>query len=53
MKKGLEIIPIGSVDELLKHALVAPLVPIEWTDPPEKAAIVPPKADGDRPGLTH
>ncbi len=53
VKKGLEIIPIGSVDELLKHALVAPLVPIEWTDPPEKAAIVPPKADGDRPGLTH
>jgi ATP-dependent Lon protease len=31
--KGLEIIPVTTVDEVLHHALTKPLVPIEWTEP--------------------
>jgi ATP-dependent Lon protease len=30
VKRGLEVIPVQSVDEVLEHALVNPLVPIEW-----------------------
>ena len=37
MKKDLTIIPVESVDDILKHALVAPLVPIEWTAADEAA----------------
>jgi ATP-dependent Lon protease len=32
VKKGLEIVAVSSVDEVLEHALVSPLTPIEWTD---------------------
>jgi ATP-dependent Lon protease len=53
VKKGLAIIPVATVDELLKHALVKPLTPIEWTDPADQPAIVPPKSEEGRPGLTH
>lgn len=30
VKEGLEIIPVKNVDEVLNHALTAPLVPINW-----------------------
>ncbi|MGD9881998.1 MAG: endopeptidase La [Reyranella sp.] len=30
VKKGLEIVPVSTVDEVLARALVKPLVPIEW-----------------------
>ncbi len=30
VKRGLTIIPVTTADEVLKHALVAPLTPIEW-----------------------
>ena len=30
VKKGLKIIPVSTVDDVLKHALVDELVPIEW-----------------------
>ncbi len=33
VKRGLEIIPVSTVDEVLKNALVRPLEPIEWTEP--------------------
>ena len=44
VKRGLEIIPVTTVDEVLDHALVQKLVPIEWpnvepvtvSEPPEK-----------------
>jgi ATP-dependent Lon protease len=29
---ALEIIPIGTADEVLAHALIAPLTPIEWSE---------------------
>ncbi len=33
VKKGLKIIPVGRVDEVLAHALTRPLTPIEWSEP--------------------
>jgi ATP-dependent Lon protease len=38
IKEGLEIIPVAHVDEVLARALVAPLVPIDWTEADELAA---------------
>ena len=38
VKRGLTIIPVTTVDELLKHALVRPLTPIEWTEEPTQPA---------------
>ncbi|TDI61515.1 MAG: endopeptidase La [Alphaproteobacteria bacterium] len=32
VKKGLEIIPVTTVDEVLSHALTQPVVPIEWEE---------------------
>jgi ATP-dependent Lon protease len=51
VKAGLEILPVSSVDEVLAHALVRPLEPIEWTEP---ASPPRPSDDaGDEPVLTH
>ncbi len=38
VKQGLEIVPVESVDEVLRHALTAPLEPVEWTEADERAA---------------
>src|SRR3546814_4931361 len=35
VKQGLEIIPISVAEDVLKHALVRPLTPIEWHDEDE------------------
>ncbi|HUL10278.1 MAG TPA: endopeptidase La [Candidatus Acidoferrum sp.] len=35
VKKGLNIIPVKSVDDVLRLALVSPLKPIEWIEPAE------------------
>ena len=32
VKRGLEIMPVSTVDEVLRNALVRPLEPIEWTE---------------------
>ena len=32
VKRGLEIVPVSTVDEVLDRALVRKLVPIEWTE---------------------
>jgi ATP-dependent Lon protease len=55
VKKGLTIIPVGSADELLAHALAGPLTPIEWREASEPAApAVLPKVEEDRTGVvTH
>jgi ATP-dependent Lon protease len=42
IKDGLEIIPVSHVDQVLARALVAPLIPIEWTEADELAALLPP-----------
>jgi len=54
VKKGIEIIPVSHVDDVLKHALVAPLVPIEWDEDDPSAKSVS-KSGGDKPGevVTH
>jgi ATP-dependent Lon protease len=38
---GLEIVPVSHVDEVLGRALVTPVVPIEWTEADELAAVPP------------
>ena len=55
VKKGMEIIPVAHVDEVLKLALRKPLVAIDWDE-----AEVPAKAHGKSgekepapPGITH
>ncbi len=54
VKKGLTIVPVNSVDELLKHALVSAPTPIEWTEPSDRPApALPREVEDDRPGLTH
>lgn len=37
VKKGLEIIPVNSLDEVLKHALTREPVPVEWNEEEEMA----------------
>jgi ATP-dependent Lon protease len=56
VKSGLTIVPVSTVDELLKHALVKSLAPIEWSEetPAPPPAVLPPAAESDRPGvITH
>jgi ATP-dependent Lon protease len=43
VKRGLKIIPVNTVDELLRHALVNVPTPVEWTEP--DAASPPPKTE--------
>jgi ATP-dependent Lon protease len=45
VKSALEIIPIGTADEVLAHALTGPLTPIAWTE--EDAATPAPAAPED------
>jgi ATP-dependent Lon protease len=55
VKKGMQITPVATVDELLKHALVGPLTAIEWPeDKGEKDTSVLPAGTGaERPGIRH
>ena len=48
VKAGLEIIPVSTVDDVLKHALIRPLTPVEWTDEDELAENA--RANGDKSG---
>src|SRR3954451_9080757 len=43
IRDGLEIIPLSHVDEVLAHALATPVVPIEWSDADELAAVPAPE----------
>jgi ATP-dependent Lon protease len=52
VKKGLTIIPVSDVDEVLRNALIRPLVPIEWTEP-EEAQVPSKPADGEHGVVTH
>jgi len=42
IREGLEIVPVSHVDEVLGHALTAPVAPIEWTEADELAALARP-----------
>jgi ATP-dependent Lon protease len=53
VKRGLKIIPARTVDEVLGHALTAPLIPIEWEEEPDAPPVIPATGE-ERPGLlTH
>ena len=39
VKEGINIIPVSSVEEVLEHALVSKLTPVEWTKEMEAAAL--------------
>jgi ATP-dependent Lon protease len=56
IKKGLTIIPVTRMDEVLANALVRPLVPIEWPEESAKlaeaAAAAEPAVEADESGLT-
>src|SRR5579859_4882210 len=57
VKRGMTLIPVSHVDEVLIHALTEPLAPIEWEEEGAaevgKPAVVP-EAEGDRSGVvTH
>ena len=44
VKKGLEIVPVSTVDEVLARALVKPLVAIEWPNDLDAVAVKPAEA---------
>ena len=52
VKQGMKIVPVAHVDEVLALALTQPLVPIEWTEADEKAAM-PPAAVSSEPAVRH
>src|ERR687890_2818679 len=43
IRDGLEIVPVSHVDEVLVHALATPVVPIEWSEADELAAVPAPE----------
>jgi len=43
IRDGLEIVPVSHVDEVLAQALATPVVPIEWSDAEELAAVPKPE----------
>jgi len=47
VKKGLEIVPVSTVDEVLERALSQPLTPIEWTEEDEAEASALASRQGD------
>jgi ATP-dependent Lon protease len=51
VKKGLNIIPVKSVDDVLRLALVSPLKPIEWIEPAEVEKV--PAQTEERGVVTH
>jgi ATP-dependent Lon protease len=53
--EGLEIVAVSHVDEVLGHALTSPLVPIDWTEADDLAAVPPPElaAAPDEVSIRH
>ena len=47
VKRGMTIIPVGTVDEVLEHALILPLTPIEWSEEDDLAAKSISQSTGD------
>jgi ATP-dependent Lon protease len=53
VKRGLEIIPVASAEDVLRHALTHALTPIEWIEPSEIEKVAE-KTDQERGGIiTH
>jgi ATP-dependent Lon protease len=53
VKRGLHIVPVRTIDEVLSQALTGPLAPIEWDADSETAPVIPASGE-ERSGLvTH
>lgn len=50
VKRGLNLIPVSTAEEVLKHALIQPLVPIEWNEDEELHSV--PSDDDKEPEET-
>ena len=53
VKKGMNILPVSTVDEVLKHALVRPVIPIEWEEDAEPSAVVGKEKTGNDKVVKH
>jgi len=53
VKKGMDIIPVNNVDDVLKHALSRALVPIEWDEGDDKIKAVPEGGPAEKTVITH
>jgi ATP-dependent Lon protease len=53
VKRGLNIIPVRTADEVLANALSAPLTPIDWDDESEAAAVIPATSEERSGVVTH
>ena len=55
VKRGLDIVPVATLDQVLEHALTEALVPIKWNDSDDEAGQVPAGQDEDGLGgvVTH
>jgi ATP-dependent Lon protease len=54
VKSALEIIPVATVDQVLAHALVRPLTPIEWIEPDDSVVAAVKADEGDQDAvITH
>jgi ATP-dependent Lon protease len=53
VKKGLKIIPVRTVDDLLGCALASPLEPLAWPEDSDTPAVVPPVGEERAALLTH
>jgi ATP-dependent Lon protease len=52
VKRNLAIVPVGTVDEVLEHALAERVTPIEWNPELAEVEAVPAREDGDLSGVT-
>jgi ATP-dependent Lon protease len=53
VKRGLRLVPVSTVDELLAEALVKPLTPLPWSEEAEAETVLP-APGGERSGImTH
>ncbi len=48
VKRGMDVIPVTTVDDVLENALVNPLTPIEWIEPVEVKPAAAAEDDADR-----
>ncbi len=53
VKKGLTLVPVNTVDEVIERALTRKPVPIEWTEPPDVDPVPAKPRDGETGVVTH
>ncbi len=53
VKRGLNIVPVSAVDQILEHALTAPLTPIEWAEAADGVAVPGESTSGEVGVVTH